>query len=167
MAGRMVWSGVRETTVRVRRSTSVGRYRLAPAYAPRIIYEYQVGGLVYRADRLQMGPAILTSAAGETERQAARYPIGGEVTVYYNPAAGWGTRLLWLTALLVLIIAIAVIAFILSSPPITAGAVFHLKMSKVWTFLGLEREQSNPLHSVVTIHCNYLPSLGGTNDLST
>lgn len=126
--GRVVRSGLRETAVRVRSSISISHYRMAKRYAPQIIYEYQVNGSRYQSERLHMGLSLITSEIREVEREVERYPIGREVTVYYNPFApaeatlnphlGWGTRNLWIIVLIMLIIIVVVIAIFLNSPPI-------------------------------------------------
>ena len=127
--GRVVASGTREKIVRVRSSTSVASYRNQIFYAPQIVYNYEVDGRHYQHDRLRMGDSILTSDHAEAQRNAARYPIGEDVTVYYNPAnpadstldprPAWGTRLNWIIALLLLVITIIIDLVFLSSPPIT------------------------------------------------
>jgi hypothetical protein len=126
--GWVISSGVRETTVRQRIRTSTSRYRMATRYAPRVIYSYEVNGSSYQSERLFMGDSLLTSEVSEAEREAARFPVGDSVTVYYHPAnpaeatldprPGWGTRVLWLTALTLLVMTLAIIIFIVTSPPI-------------------------------------------------
>ena len=126
--GRIVLAEVRETAVRVRSSTSTGRYRMATRYAPRIVYEYEMAGLYYQGERLWMGPAVVSSESDEAAREVARYPLGSEVPVYYNPSnpaeatlhprIGWGVRMLWLAALIGLVTALTIAWVILSSPPI-------------------------------------------------
>jgi hypothetical protein len=124
--GRVVASGVRETTVRVRRSTSVASYRMAIRYAPQVRYEYSVGGRRYQGERLHLGATILSSEAGDAARQAGRFPVGLEVAVYYNPAdpedatlkaeVNWGTWALWILALFLLVMAALLAALLLSGP---------------------------------------------------
>jgi hypothetical protein len=119
-AGRVVASGVEATTVRVRVGTSVGRYRQAVRYAPEVIYVYTVAGAGYEGRRLGLGPRLLTSERVEAERAAARYPVGSEVTVYYDAEApseaaleagtGAGTKVYWLMAAVTLGLAVIVIA---------------------------------------------------------
>ena len=82
----------------------------------------------YQADRLRIGESITSSDSRAAERTAASYPAGSNVTVYYNPddpadatldpRTTWGTRVLWIVALLMLAIAVAVVVVFLSSPPI-------------------------------------------------
>ena len=128
-AGRVIESGVQERTFRMRRRTSVASYRDQKFYAPRVIYEYEVDGRRYQHNRLQMGDLITSSDYADAEKSAARYAVGSAVTVYYDPAdpagatldigAGWGTRLNWLIALLLLAITVVVECVILISGPIT------------------------------------------------
>ena len=127
-AGQVLWSGVREVVVRTRSSTGITTYRLATRYVPHVIYAYVVDGARYQAERLRMGESIANSDTRAAERTVARYPAGGDVTVYYNPSdpadatldprATWGTRVLWLVALLLLVITAVVIVVFLDSPPI-------------------------------------------------
>lgn len=126
--GRVVASDIRATTVRVRVSTSVGRYRSATRYAPNVVYEYAVGGVPYRSARLHLGARVVASDAGPAERVVRRYPLGRSVTVSYDPSnpaeatlaaqVGWATWVQWLAALVLLAAMIAVAASILSGPPI-------------------------------------------------
>jgi hypothetical protein len=105
---RVVSSGVEETTVRVRVGTATGRYRQARRYAPQVVYAYEAGGRRYEGRRVGLGPRALTSDRGEALRAAGRYPAGSEVTVYYDPedpgeatlvrGTGEGTRWYWLAA---------------------------------------------------------------------
>jgi hypothetical protein len=110
--GRVIQSGVRETAVRVRRMTSAARYRQATRYEPEVIYEYQALGGIYRGDRLQVGYSFASSEADAAQRQADRYPVNCEVTIYYQPdnpaestlnlAPGGETWVMWGIALVML-----------------------------------------------------------------
>jgi hypothetical protein len=112
--GRVIQSGVRETSVRVRRRTGTSSYRQATRYEPEVIYEYQVLAGIYRGDRLQMGYSFASSEVDAAQRQADRYPVNSEVTVYYqpdNPAestvslkAGWGLWGMWGIAFIMLVV---------------------------------------------------------------
>ncbi len=124
--GRVVESGIRETAVRARRQTSAASTRQATRYAPHIVYAYTVHGASYQGERLRFGPVTLSSEAGDAGRAASRYPLGSEVTVYYDPAnpaesaldlrPGWGIWIEGLLALFLLLVNIAVIALLLGSP---------------------------------------------------
>lgn len=126
--GRVIQSGVRETQVRVRRRVSVGSYRSATRYVSEVVYEYQVSGMIYRGDRLQLGYFSASSDPGSAQRQADLYPAGSEVTVYYHPndpaastlsvRAGWGVWVMWGVALIMLLVTIFVTAAVLSIPPL-------------------------------------------------
>jgi len=117
--GQVIHSAVRQTTVRVRIGASTGRYRNAIRYHPQVIYQYTVNGTPYQAERLYLGPLILSSEAGDAKRKAVHYPAGSLVTVYYDPAnpaeatldprTGWGTWILWFAALLMLVMTIAIL----------------------------------------------------------
>lgn len=49
---------------------------------PEVIYEYDVGGRTLRGNRVNVTPLV---ADVEVEPVLNRYPVGSEVTVYYNP----------------------------------------------------------------------------------
>jgi hypothetical protein len=52
----------------------------------RIIYEYQVGGRQYQCDQIHPGDKFFEMASKEeTYDLVDRYPVGRDVTVYYNP----------------------------------------------------------------------------------
>ena len=55
------------------------------AYAPRVVYEYVVNGVAYRGNRLAIGPVATSRSRHSAEQEVARYPLGGEVQVFYNP----------------------------------------------------------------------------------
>lgn len=58
----------------------------SPAYYPRIDYQYVVAGLEYRGQRrslINVGGGGLTR--GVAQRVLARYPVGSEVAVFYDP----------------------------------------------------------------------------------
>jgi Protein of unknown function (DUF3592) len=53
---------------------------------PYIQYEYQVGGRQYQCDQIHSGDKIFESISKEeTYDLVDRYPVGRDVTVYYNP----------------------------------------------------------------------------------
>ena len=53
---------------------------------PVIAYEYQVGGRQYQCDQIHSGDKIFESISKEeTYDLVDRYPVGRDVTVYYNP----------------------------------------------------------------------------------
>lgn len=56
-----------------------------PYYKPSVVYTYEVNGRQYSGDRVTMGVKISASLPGIARRMAAKYPVGNEVDVYYNP----------------------------------------------------------------------------------
>ena len=56
----------------------------------KVTYEYRVAGQVYRADRLEWSDGAVTGTKlwqqRWHERTVAAYPVGRNVTVYYDPA---------------------------------------------------------------------------------
>jgi hypothetical protein len=53
-------------------------------YYPLVEYEYRVGDQTYIGHRTAFTEKAFTSEAG-AQRQIARFPVGSEVMVYYNP----------------------------------------------------------------------------------
>ncbi len=49
-------------------------------------YEYEVNGQLYVGDRVNIGPMQKSVNPRKSQEILARYPVGGNVTVYYNPA---------------------------------------------------------------------------------
>lgn len=66
------------------------RDRLARSY-PRtfhkaaVVYRYEVNGREYLGDRVRLGVVVSATSPGVARRLAAKYPVGREVTVYYDP----------------------------------------------------------------------------------
>ena len=55
------------------------------SYAPAIEYTYQVGGQEYSGHNITFGFRKSSSSHAKAEAALARFPIGGQVTVYYDP----------------------------------------------------------------------------------
>lgn len=120
--GKVIAASVESISLPVRVQTSTGAYRLANRYAPAIVYEYHVNGRRYYGNRLRLGSCILFSDFSGAEREAARYPIGSQVIVWYNPAdladstlerrAGWEIWIQWLVCGLLILIILALIVFL-------------------------------------------------------
>ena len=60
------------------RSSSEGGYTNYPV----VQYSYQVGGQAYQSYKLAPGPVVGGTGAGKV---VARYPVGAQVMVFYNP----------------------------------------------------------------------------------
>jgi hypothetical protein len=54
-------------------------------FAPRIAYEYAVHDRAYRSERIAFAEAFWSLAPQGAAAKVARYPVGAEVTVYYDP----------------------------------------------------------------------------------
>jgi len=54
-------------------------------YTPRVVYTYAVDGVSYHGERIRVGAQTFVSSRRKVEQELARYPVGGEVRVYYNP----------------------------------------------------------------------------------
>jgi hypothetical protein len=56
------------------------------SYSPNVSYTYQVGGNTYHNDKLTFGFQQTFNNEARAQTALQRYPVGGNVTVYYNPA---------------------------------------------------------------------------------
>ncbi len=54
-------------------------------YYPGVQYDYQVGGQTYNGKRLSFGGIVASSSQAKVAEDLKKYPVGGEVAVYYNP----------------------------------------------------------------------------------
>lgn len=54
------------------------------AIGAKVKYEYEAGGVKYTSDRISVGQ-YGTGGGGHAKAEAARYPAGKKVTVYYDP----------------------------------------------------------------------------------
>lgn len=54
---------------------------------PVVVYQYEVHGKTYQSQTIKAGEQYLNvRVMGQAQATVARYPIGVDVTVYYNPA---------------------------------------------------------------------------------
>jgi hypothetical protein len=54
--------------------------------SPHVEYDYEVGGVRYRGDRIRAGDRYASRSGSKLAYAAIdRYPVGSDVTVYYNP----------------------------------------------------------------------------------
>lgn len=58
----------------------------ATTYYPRVLYEYQVNGQLYRNDKRILGEEVSKGVRSWAEKDIAKYQRGATVPVYYNPA---------------------------------------------------------------------------------
>ena len=127
--GRIIASKVVESQQPVRRRPGLTTYRMMTFYGPHVTYDYVVAGKSYQANRLHVGQGLLSSESSDAERQAARYPTGNSVTVYFNPdnpaeatlslKVASGTRILWLIALGLVVALVIVVIVVWNGGPIT------------------------------------------------
>jgi hypothetical protein len=54
-------------------------------FKPVIRYRYTVKGRSYESERYFFGRQASASISARAEKHVSRYPVGSEVTVYYNP----------------------------------------------------------------------------------
>jgi hypothetical protein len=55
------------------------------AYYPKVEYTYQVGGETLTGKRLTFGGQVAQKNPASVQKNLERYPVGGQVTVYYDP----------------------------------------------------------------------------------
>jgi hypothetical protein len=79
--GRIVQSGVE--AFEDWRNQELGRN--PPRYQSAVCYTYEVNGRQYSGDRLTVGVRMSATFSALAKRTAARYPVGTEVDVHYNP----------------------------------------------------------------------------------
>jgi hypothetical protein len=60
-------------------------YRRRKLYKSVVVYEYEVKGQRYRGDRLTLGMTLSSTLTIFARRAAAKYPVGMELDVHYNP----------------------------------------------------------------------------------
>jgi hypothetical protein len=78
------WPSTPGKIVTSRVELSSGR-DMATVYA-KIVYEYQLRGRTYQCDQVHSGDEFFAQATREqTYGLVDKYPVGREVTVYYNP----------------------------------------------------------------------------------
>ncbi|MBK7452393.1 MAG: DUF3592 domain-containing protein [Anaerolineales bacterium] len=54
---------------------------------PVVVYQYEVNGKTHQSQTIKAGEQFMNvRVLGQANATAARYPIGANVTVYYNPA---------------------------------------------------------------------------------
>jgi hypothetical protein len=54
---------------------------------PVVVYQYEVNGVSYQSQRIKAGEQFFNvRVMGQAQATAARYPVGAQVMVYYNPA---------------------------------------------------------------------------------
>ena len=78
-SGRVVKTWVQETIERD--DDGFTEYK----YTPHIQYEYSAGGARYTGERLNFGFTSVYGEMGPAEEALDLYPMGSQVTVYYNP----------------------------------------------------------------------------------
>jgi hypothetical protein len=54
---------------------------------PVVVYQYEVNGKTYQSQTIKAGEQFMNVRIfGQADATAARYPVGANVTVYFNPA---------------------------------------------------------------------------------
>ena len=70
------------SSVQAQRSSSNGGYSNYPV----IVYQYEVHGKNYQSQRLKAGEQFFNvNVSWQAQETVNKYPIGKEVTVYYDP----------------------------------------------------------------------------------
>lgn len=75
--GRIVAAGVDAFRQQPRRTRAY--------FKPSVLYAYEVNGREYLGDRIVTGVVVSSTIPWLAGRTAAKYPVGGEVIVHYNP----------------------------------------------------------------------------------
>jgi hypothetical protein len=57
------------------------------SYTPQVRYSYRANNTDYTGDKLAFGFVTGYGSDSKARAQLARYPVGGQVTVYYDPAS--------------------------------------------------------------------------------
>lgn len=77
----------RVTTARIEEGTTAGnRGQTRALYTLRVSYAFQVAGSLYRSDRLSFAQPHQHAARSDAQDELSAYPVGGPVTVHYDPA---------------------------------------------------------------------------------
>ena len=96
-------------------------------YHPVVEYTYPVGGQVYAGKRIAFGPAKASARSTSAQAALAKYPLGGAVTVYYDPnnpaEVVLEKQAIGTTAMLVLGIVFLAVTVCLALPGIIVAAV--------------------------------------------
>ena len=70
-------------------SSASGSLHSTTTYRPSVVYSFEANGQQFISDRVGFGAAASGTVAGSVpwfvSQQAAKYPVGSQVTVYYNP----------------------------------------------------------------------------------
>lgn len=124
VTGKVISASVERVSLPVRVQTSTNAYRWAVRYAPALVYEYIVNGRLYHGSRLRLGARLASSDASSAEREIARYSVGGQVIVWYDPAnpadstlergIHWAVWTQWLVSGIMLILTVAMVFLIFS-----------------------------------------------------
>ena len=98
--GKIVKSEVEE--YQERDEDSDGRTRWRTAYRPAVEYAYVANGRELRGNQISYGMTV-SAGKGYAEKVAAKFPIGGEIDVHYDPAnpstsalTAGGTGMTWI-----------------------------------------------------------------------
>ncbi len=83
IAGQIASSGVHEFHELEQNGHSS---RWQTLYRPEVTYNYEIAGVRYTGDKVNMGGAVSASTDALARRVAAKYPVGTAVEVHYNPA---------------------------------------------------------------------------------
>jgi hypothetical protein len=77
---------VSELTEETRTETEDGRTRETKLYGAKIRYRYQVAGVAHESNRVFWADGLKSSGGGGARKLVAKYPIGQDVTVFYQPS---------------------------------------------------------------------------------
>lgn len=83
VAGQIASSGVHEFHD-LEQNQQASRWQAL--YRPEVTYSYELAGVRYTGDKVNMGGTVSASTDALARRVAAKYPVGVAVEVHYNPA---------------------------------------------------------------------------------
>lgn len=73
------------TDVRTKVKHDDDGYVKSTSYSRHVEYSYAVGGVTYESKKLTFGSSQMFSTHQQAEYALRPYPVGGQVTVFYNP----------------------------------------------------------------------------------
>jgi hypothetical protein len=90
--------------------------RLKVTYLADVAYEYVVGDQTMQGDRVQFGGRISGGSSKPAQKVVDRYPVGSEITVYYDPVRPNQCTLERTTAGSLIVLYIIGFAFVILAP---------------------------------------------------
>lgn len=115
----LTWPSVIGKVIRsqVSRSENIDQEnRHTVSYLADVAYEYVVGEQTLQGERVQFGGRVSGGSAKPAQKVVDRYPVGAEVTVYYDPARPNQCTLERTTAGSMIVLYVIGFAFVILAP---------------------------------------------------